>query len=808
MRSSNVLGIAFLASVMLGSAWGQTADRDLIGAAQSGDLAKAQAAIAAGANINARASSNSTPLFEAAKNGSKDVAALLISKHADLYVEERFDGPPLQAAVRYDKRDLVVLLLSKGVSANARNQNGDTALFFAPNKAMAELLIEKGASVNVKDKREITPLHHANKDVAELLIAKGADVNARDDNGNTPLSMVSDVEVARLLVSHGADVNNKGTWMMPLHYAVAGNHPDIAELLVAHGADIHAKGTLGKTPLDEVDDLTGSKNQETMKAVLLAPPGTSHIDSQKLHANEALNDDLTSAARNNNKARVEALLVQGADVNGVGRGGDTALHNAASWGNMEIAELLLAKGADLKAGNQFGATPLSSAAGAGKKEMVELLLAKGADINAQDKTGTTPLWDAVSNNHKDVVELLIARGADLNVKNKYGQTLLQWSGSLNQYADANGQKAKQEIQALLIASSATTDSQADFQNLMTQFKGHSENDALRTAIINLALKQHRPAPADAEAAAGRGAYIFKSAQSTDDTLKAAKEYLTALELAPWVANYYYNLCLVLEKSPYVAEALHACKLYMVAAPKAADAAAMQQHIAGLQYAVDTNRTSLKQRTAYIHSRGIEDLYRYGGISGIVSGHDIAMKLFVDWSAAPPRYQLDIRCFINSEVYGFTYDLVSTDTTIRICIPLVSMHLIVKPEGAGFVELSDAAGGSLRATFDDLFNAKQKTMAEAVMFQSEGNQDQHFYIAYEQGGSDLKHAGFLMYESDCNGGILKKDPRALPDGFVSGEETKAGGYGRFTPEVLMNQPFSDMCSTQFAAKTGFRFGDKE
>ena len=79
---------------------------------------------------------------------------------------------------------------------------------------IAELLIGKGADVNVKNGFGQTPLHWAagneGRQVAELLIAKGADVNAKDDNGWTPLDHASfpdqqndTVESANLLRKHG-----------------------------------------------------------------------------------------------------------------------------------------------------------------------------------------------------------------------------------------------------------------------------------------------------------------------------------------------------------------------------------------------------------------------------------------------------------------------------------------------------------------------------------------------------------------------------------------------------------------------------
>ena len=55
-----------------------------------------------------------------------------------------------------------------------------------------------------------TPLHYAamygHKEVAELLIAKGANVNVKDEDGETPLDLAikyKQTEIANLLLKHG-----------------------------------------------------------------------------------------------------------------------------------------------------------------------------------------------------------------------------------------------------------------------------------------------------------------------------------------------------------------------------------------------------------------------------------------------------------------------------------------------------------------------------------------------------------------------------------------------------------------------------
>jgi ankyrin repeat protein len=120
-----------------------------------------------------------------------------------------------------------------------------------------------------------------------------------------------------------------------------------------------------------------------------------------------INEKLYEAVTKNDKAKVEKLIDEDADVNYVKQAGSwmkvSVLITAVNNKNIEIAKLLLENKADVNWKDGFNTSAILYAANTGSIEMVKLLLEYGADINDNDGKENTVLTAAKESKNKDLI---------------------------------------------------------------------------------------------------------------------------------------------------------------------------------------------------------------------------------------------------------------------------------------------------------------------------------------------------------------------------------------------------------------------
>lgn len=144
---------------------------------------------------------------------------------------------------------------------------------------------------------------------------------------------------------------------------------------------------------------------------------------------------LVTAAREGDRATVQALLSSLPKKDITGAEGTAALVWAASRNDLAMADLLLHAGASAKSANELGATALYAAADQQDPAMAKKLLAAGADPNMPIMSGETPLMEAAGRGNLETVRALLSGGAKPNIQESMGgQTALMWALSKRQVA--------------------------------------------------------------------------------------------------------------------------------------------------------------------------------------------------------------------------------------------------------------------------------------------------------------------------------------------------------------------------------------
>lgn len=159
-------------------------------------------------------------LHIASQRNHVDVARALLEAGTSVDPEDKRKAKPLQWALRHKYIELAELLIQHGASIDVRWRDGYAFINHEAKdgkNGTLRFMLEQGADPNTRDHRYgsgTTPLHcaarHDRLNAATILLEFGADINAKTEDGITPLGMTEyskQQKVAPLLLLHGGKRN-------------------------------------------------------------------------------------------------------------------------------------------------------------------------------------------------------------------------------------------------------------------------------------------------------------------------------------------------------------------------------------------------------------------------------------------------------------------------------------------------------------------------------------------------------------------------------------------------------------------------
>ncbi|XP_071316354.1 ankyrin repeat and SOCS box protein 15-like isoform X2 [Trachinotus anak] len=245
----------------------------------------------------------------------------------------------------------------------------------------------------------------------DAFLKSGASLAAVTDENLRVLAAIEqgEVSVLREMLSHTfafRESDSRG-WL-PLHRAASQPVLEVLETvlrLASQGLSLEERTAVGgETPLTLA-----------VKAGLVENVTSLLLHGASPHNTNSKNESPLLLVRANSYEMTHSLVVHGAWVEQVCRKKWTAMHEAASVGNVDILMLLLRNSGRVNQRDVTGVTPLAVAAEHGHFHITEILLNCGSSVNSQACNGESVLLDAAGSGNTDCIQLLLDNGANPNL---------------------------------------------------------------------------------------------------------------------------------------------------------------------------------------------------------------------------------------------------------------------------------------------------------------------------------------------------------------------------------------------------------
>ena len=326
------------------------------------------------------------------------------------------DFSALTKAIEFGHLDVATYLLGhkielKGDELHIAAENGHLEL-------VRYLIDTVGIPVNRNSVRlSGHPIHCASRqghaNIVKELLNKQADIEAKStDNQQTALHIASangHLGVVRLLLSRNAHIealdSNQRT---PLFRAIEMGKSSIIQFLIERKANLNATDINGNSLL-AVSCLTG--NLELVRT--LQKHG---VDIKKASG------AVLAACRGKHLEIVQYLSENGASLDDVDKGCQSAVHYAAKYGFHEIVKYLTENDVKLETKANDGTTALMQAVAKKNYDIALLLINCGANIEAIKKSAVVK--KAISHGHFKFASFLISEGTKIDWSQQDASTAL------------------------------------------------------------------------------------------------------------------------------------------------------------------------------------------------------------------------------------------------------------------------------------------------------------------------------------------------------------------------------------------------
>lgn len=462
-------------------------------------------------NINDVDNRGNTPLHWASMKDRADTVSLLIENGADIEAKDIDNWTALHYAAAFASLQTVEALVDNGADKNSLTKDGNIPVNYAKDETIKTYL--SGGKIGREDTEEVveeetteTEETTENTETSEtitedelnneldttqngsivdptvvdldpkqleLLIAvKNNDIiavnallkenvnpNFVDEEGYSPLHRAvlnNNLDVVNVLLSY-KDIDTEiklpyeasvDDWYLggatPLLVASYTGNADIVNALIEAGSDIRAKDDIDGATTIHIASANG--NNEVINILL-------NKDNTLINEADSMKDTpLHWASIKNQTDTISLLLANGADTKLANSDGNTVLHYAAMYGDVNTVNVLLEADSFLASvENNEGITPIYYAIVVSDNDILSSIITNGQiDINKKDSLGYTPLHYAANYGNMEAVVLLVEEfnadktivnddnftASDIAANNSY-YTIVEYLGGTVNYNNQN-----------------------------------------------------------------------------------------------------------------------------------------------------------------------------------------------------------------------------------------------------------------------------------------------------------------------------------------------------------------------------------